>query len=114
MYALLKISAVLKAAWGDGSIIAPNRNRSKAFDGREVSNFEEILCNMSLSRRDTASGRCERSEESPDKLRHNAQFVGDSSLPAVVQNDMIILVLDTCNAGNRLWIRTSQRNATCS
>jgi len=48
MYALLKISAVLKAAWGDGSIIAPNRNRSKAFDGREVSNFEEILCNMSL------------------------------------------------------------------
>ena len=79
-----------------------------------VSNFEEVLCNMSLSRRDTASGRCERSEESPDKLRHNAQFVGDSSLPAVVQNDMIILVLDTCNAGNRLWIRTSQRNATCS
>jgi len=61
------------------------------------------------SRRYFLTCRSERSEESPDKLSFVAQFVGDSSLPAVAQNDMIILILDTLLVlinvkGNRMRI----------
>src|SRR6476661_5021 len=42
-----------------------------------------------------ATCRSERSEESPKNLSLEAQILGDSSLPMVVQNDIVIWMLET-------------------
>jgi len=63
-----------------------------------------LLGEYLISRRYIIGCHSERSEESPENLSLMAQFLGDPSLPSVVQDDMIILDLDAITSPNQYMI----------
>ena len=63
-----------------------------------------LLGEYLISRRYIIGCHSERREESPENLSLMAQFLGDPSLPSVVQDDMIILDLDAITSPNQYMI----------